>query len=338
MTVSGLLVIDKPLGLTSHDVVAKIRKKLQTRRVGHAGTLDPDATGLLLVCVGEATRLLEYMTATEKRYSGTCLLGIGTDTDDATGEVTERASAASIQALDIEQIIPRFLGDISQTVPRYSAVHIDGKRAYDLARAGTQFDLPVRTIHISELTLVSPDCDASCTNEVLEVHFTVRCSKGTYIRSLCRDIGQALGVPAHMSSLRRIESGSITEADSITLDAFLASNEPIAYLRQPLAATQNVVKLVGTLEQVQKLALGQKVLISHNDQILSSLRENPRSPRPKEDANSLPEEIFVLYNDQVAAVAVMSVGPEGDVILRPRKVFWKREQGGIYESDTSTSH
>jgi tRNA pseudouridine55 synthase len=313
VTQGGLLVIDKPIGPTSHDVVAKVRKKLGTRRVGHAGTLDPDASGLLLICVGEATRLLEYMTATEKGYTGTCRLGIGTDTDDAAGSVTATASASHLTEKAIAHIRPQFLGEIQQFVPRYSAVHIDGKRAYDLARSGVEFVVPERTIHIAELTFTH----VSKVGETCDVDFYVRCSKGTYIRSLCRDIGIVLGVPAHMSSLRRVSSGHLTEAQSVSLETWLSSDDPQSYLHNPLSAMQNVCSAERSLTDIDKLAMGQALVTP--PEIFQTYLQKPM-------VVSEGQEVLILHQGEIAAVTRVTELAKGSVTLRPRKVFFKREQ------------
>ncbi len=216
----GFLSIDKPAGMTSHDVVAKVRRLAKQKRVGHAGTLDPAATGVLVVALGQATRLIEYVQdGTDKRYDATVRLGITTTTDDAEGETVSEQPVPALGVDTIEAALVGFRGPIQQVPPMYSALHHDGKRLYELARQGITLDLPARPVTIHELHLVhwqAPDL-------VLDV----RCSKGTYIRSLARDIGAALGCGAHLAALRRTAVGSFALADAVPLAALLDGACPL---------------------------------------------------------------------------------------------------------------
>jgi len=198
----GFLSIDKPAGWTSHDVVGYIRKSFRTKRVGHAGTLDPDATGVLLVAVGSATRLLPYVQTEPKIYIATAAFGIATTTEDASGIETARETASALSADDIAAVLPRFIGAIEQIPPMVSAVHHNGQRLYDLARKGITVEREARTIKIFDITqgdFISGDV-ATCG-------LTISCGTGTYIRTLCVDIGAAVNLPAHMATLRRIQVG-----------------------------------------------------------------------------------------------------------------------------------
>ena len=201
----GFLSIDKPAGWTSHDVVGYIRKSFRTKRVGHAGTLDPDATGVLLVAVGSATRLLPYVQTEPKIYIASAAFGIATTTEDASGIETARESAAGLTAESIAAVLPRFMGDIEQIPPMVSAVHHNGQRLYDLARKGITVERPARTIHIFDITQ-----DDFTPGDVATCGLTISCGTGTYIRTLCVDIGAAVGLPAHMATLRRIQVGPHT--------------------------------------------------------------------------------------------------------------------------------
>ncbi|MCS7061373.1 MAG: tRNA pseudouridine(55) synthase TruB [Anaerolineae bacterium] len=212
----GLLLIDKPRGMTSHDVVARVRRWTGVRQVGHAGTLDPLATGLLVLCVGYAVRLSEYLTGKEKAYIGRIKLGERTSTDDAEGELIARRDVQVTQE-DLARIAPAFTGEIWQTPPQYSAVQVQGRRAYKLARRGEHVDLAPRRVVIHELTL-TPIPHAVDSPFVYEVEMRVTCSAGAYIRALARDIGEALGCGAHLTLLRRTRSGSFTLAEAVTLD------------------------------------------------------------------------------------------------------------------------
>jgi tRNA pseudouridine55 synthase len=210
----GLLVVDKPAGLTSHDVVARVRRLAGTRKVGHAGTLDPMATGVLLVGVGKATRLLGHLTLTEKGYDATIRLGVGTTTDDAEGEVVSTAATGLLTEDDVRSAAGAFVGEIAQVPSSVSAIKVDGQRAYKRVRAGEDVDLPARTVTVHELvvTAVRPGEDG------LDVDVSVRCSSGTYIRAVARDLGEALGVGGHLTMLRRTAVGPFTLAEARTLD------------------------------------------------------------------------------------------------------------------------
>ncbi len=205
MTIEGIVLIDKPSGPTSHDVVAKMRKLFNTRKVGHAGTLDPMATGMLVIGVGRATRLLGYFTAHEKEYLGTVCLGITTTTDDAQGEILKVASTAQLTPSLILETIREFRGPIMQQPSAVSAIKIDGKRAYARVRDGEDVVIPPRSVVIHDLEII--DIVRNEEADTFEVELRVVCSAGTYIRALARDIGSNLGVGGHLTALRRTRSG-----------------------------------------------------------------------------------------------------------------------------------
>jgi len=200
---SGLVVVDKPGGMTSHDVVARIRRIAGTRKVGHAGTLDPMATGVLLVGVNRATRLLGHLALTEKAYDATIRLGAATTTDDAEGEVVRRTAAGHLTEQDVRAAVPRFVGDIDQRPSAVSAVKVEGRRAYARVRAGEEVELPARRVTVHELRVDGVRRDA----DGLDVDVSVRCSSGTYVRALARDLGEVLGVGGHLTALRRTAVG-----------------------------------------------------------------------------------------------------------------------------------
>jgi tRNA pseudouridine55 synthase len=227
---SGLVVVDKPGGMTSHDVVARIRRLAGTRRVGHAGTLDPMATGVLVVGVEKATRLLGYLTLTEKGYHATIRLGQSTSTDDADGELTGTAPATGVSAETLAGAITALTGDIEQVPPAVSAVKVNGQRAYRLTRAGAAPDLPPRLVTVHELA-VTDVRPAGAEGDLLDLDVTVRCSSGTYIRALARDLGAALGTGGHLTRLRRTRVGGYGLADARTLDQLADKFELV-----PLAA------------------------------------------------------------------------------------------------------
>ncbi len=212
---SGLVVVDKPGGMTSHDVVARVRRIAGTRKVGHAGTLDPMATGVLLVGVNRATRLLGHLALTEKAYDATIRLGSATTTDDAEGEVVRRTAAGHLAEQDVRAAAEGFVGDIEQRPSAVSAVKVEGRRAYARVRAGEEVELPARRVTVHELRVddVRPDRDG------LAVDVSVRCSSGTYVRALARDLGEALGVGGHLTALRRTAVGPFALDRARSLDA-----------------------------------------------------------------------------------------------------------------------
>jgi tRNA pseudouridine55 synthase len=215
----GFLNIDKSAGPTSHDVVAQIRRLTRQRRVGHAGTLDPAATGVLVVALGQATRLIEYVQEqTSKRYLATVHFGQTTTTDDAEGEILETRPVPELSLPELDRQLAAFRHTIRQKPPAYSAIHVAGQRAYDLARAGVTLDLPEREVTIEQLTVLDWQTPLLTLDIV--------CSKGTYIRSLARDIGAQLGSGAHLASLRRTAVGTFTLANAITLTRLTDSAQP----------------------------------------------------------------------------------------------------------------
>src|SRR5215470_17938081 len=199
--------------MTSHDVVARIRRIAGTRRVGHAGTLDPMATGVLVIGVEKATRLLGYLTLTEKEYAATIRLGQSTSTDDAEGEITGGAPAADVPAETLAKAVAGLTGDIQQVPPAISAIKVDGQRAYRLTRAGAAPELKARPVTVYEFTITGTHRGG----DLLDVDATVRCSSGTYIRALARDLGAALGAGGHLTALRRTAVGPYTLAQAHTL-------------------------------------------------------------------------------------------------------------------------
>ena len=216
----GVLIVDKPGGWTSHQVVGRARRLLGTRKVGHAGTLDPMATGVLVLGVGRATRLLGYLMATTKSYRATVRFGIGTDTDDAEGTVTAAVGALGLTRDRLAAAVPAYRGAIMQVPTQVSAIKIDGVRSYARARAGEQVELAARPVRIDEFTLDSFRTATLEGLDVCDVDITVTCSSGTYIRALARDLGRDLGTGGHLIALRRIRVGAfdLTEAHRIDPD------------------------------------------------------------------------------------------------------------------------
>ncbi len=241
----GFAVIDKPAGLTSHACVARIRRLLGTRRVGHGGTLDPAVTGVLPIAVGQATRLLPYLPG-DKTYRGVIQLGITTNTDDLQGEQLSRQSVPDLGSESLDQALSRFRGSIAQRPPQVSAVHVDGERAHSRARRGEVMDLPARPVTIHQLHLL--DWDASQAQLSVEVH----CSAGTYIRSLARDLGAALGCGGCLASLRRTQALGFLDHQAVPLpDApDVVGDGEMPLLRPELALPHLPRRLLTAQEQI----------------------------------------------------------------------------------------
>jgi tRNA pseudouridine55 synthase len=229
---SGLVIVDKPSGQTSHDVVARVRRLAGTRRVGHAGTLDPMATGVLVIGVEKATRLLGHLALTDKEYSATIRLGQATDTDDADGATVAQASAAGVSDEALGAAVAALTGEIRQVPPGYSAIKVDGKRAYKLAREGAAPELAARTVTVSAFVIDA----VRRAGDLVDVDATVRCSSGTYIRALARDLGAALGVGGHLTRLRRTRVGPYDVGQARTLEQLAASFEVIGLADAAAAA------------------------------------------------------------------------------------------------------
>lgn len=284
----GLLLVNKPAGLTSHDVVAKLRKIAKTKKVGHTGTLDPDATGLLPITIGYCTKLAQYLILDEKTYAFELKLGEQTDTDDDSGQVIAQAAWDHIEPAQIEALLPQFTGEIMQRPPKFSALRVNGKRAYDLARQGVEFELPERPVTVYSLVI----------DEIAlpRVKMTMRCSSGTYVRSLARDIGHALQSCATTTMIERVSVGPFSLDQAVTLEelhgpedveakllsgaqmmAMLPSEvldehglEEVAF-GKPIVpkATYPAEATVALLDpQGQLIAIAQSVTIEHNRRVL----------------------------------------------------------------------
>jgi tRNA pseudouridine55 synthase len=247
---SGLVIVDKPGGMTSHDVVARVRRLAGTRKVGHAGTLDPMATGVLVVGVEKATRLLGYLTLTQKEYAATIRLGQSTSTDDAEGELTAATpSAAGLTPDQVAVAIADLTGEIQQVPPAVSAVKVGGQRAYKLTRAGAAPELKSRPVTVYEFTVTALRCEG----DLLDLDATVRCSSGTYIRALARDLGSALGTGGHLTQLRRTRVGGYGLEQARTLDQ-LAERFEVLPLAQAASAEFGVRNL--SADEARRLGHG----------------------------------------------------------------------------------
>lgn len=253
-----MLLIDKPAGHTSHDVVARARRALGTRKVGHAGTLDPMATGLLTLGVGPSTRLLTYLVGLDKQYETTMLLGRATTTDDAEGEpLGTPAPAAALAAVTDERLtheVTRLTGAIEQRPSAVSAIKVDGRRAYDRVRAGEEVELAARAVTVAAFDVLA----VRRTDGAIEVDARIDCSSGTYIRALARDLGAALGVGGHLTALRRTRVGPFAVASAIDLDR-LAEQGPSALLAAAAVAEQLFPVLRLDAQQAVDLGHGKKL-------------------------------------------------------------------------------
>jgi tRNA pseudouridine55 synthase len=249
--VDGLAVVDKPAGMTSHDVVARFRRIAQTRRVGHAGTLDPMATGVLILAVGRATRLLNYLNLEAKSYSACIRLGQSTTTDDAEGEVISGAPAQHLTEAQIRLALERFVGEIMQTPASVSAIKVGGERAYKLARAGETIELAARPVTVSRFDAVS----LHSTGAFVDVDVEVDCSSGTYVRALARDVGAVLGVGGHLTRLRRTRVGRFGIEQAVTLEQLAASTDPVAVSMADAVRASMPVRQV-TADEVSELSFG----------------------------------------------------------------------------------
>ena len=219
---NGIVIVDKPQGWTSQDVTARLRRVFNTRRIGHGGTLDPMATGVLPVFVGRATRGVEFFEHAEKAYETTLQLGVVTDTEDISGTVLEEKQV-SVTREEFDRVLEGFRGEILQIPPMYSALKVNGQKLCDLARKGREVERKPRPITIFELECLSFDGE--------KARLRVRCSKGTYIRTLCKDIGAALGCGGCMAALRRVQAGEYAEAEAVPLETLLQTEDPESFLR-----------------------------------------------------------------------------------------------------------
>jgi tRNA pseudouridine55 synthase len=296
----GLLVVDKPAGWTSHDVVAKMRTVLGIRKIGHVGTLDPDATGLLPLCVGQATRIVEYLLDVPKTYRVRMKLGEETDTEDASGTILQSRDLDGLIEPQIDEMISRFQGEILQTPPQYSAIKKNGRRLYKYAREGKKVQIEPRKVIIHEIYDRMLDLPY--------ISFYVRCSSGTYIRSLCRDIGDGLAVGAHMTDLRRTECVHFSEQDAYPLSALIGMDQ---------------IEVLSKLVPMD-LPLVHLEAVTVKDQAIPNVLHG--RPLTQEDLVEDTKELKIgaiirIYDAQGTFVAIGKGGRES---LFPRKVFCRQ--------------
>ncbi len=295
---NGILPLKKPAGMTSHDCVAITRKLLRTKKVGHTGTLDPDVTGVLPLCIGRATKVAQYMTDFSKTYEAVITLGFSTTTEDASGDkVEEKKITTDISSVEVEEAFKDFRGEIEQVPPMYSAVKINGKRLYEYAFKGEVVDRPSRKVTIHELELIG---DITRNDNTISIPIRARCSKGTYIRTLAVDIGEYLGYPAHMSSLIRTASGPFKLEECLTFDDIKQMIEEETLSLFPM-----------------EYALSAKPSMTVDSEFEAKLQNGAVLPQ----VEGMTADELVMYNRDGEAIAIYQKHPEKPGLMKPVKVF-----------------
>ncbi|MFC7685372.1 tRNA pseudouridine(55) synthase TruB [Ureibacillus sp. GCM10028918] len=298
---NGILPLWKERGMTSHDCVFKLRKILKTKKVGHTGTLDPAVEGVLPICIGQATRIAEYLTDAGKTYEAVVSIGRTTTTEDAEGEtVEENLSHKSISREQLFEALKQLTGEIEQTPPMYSAVKVNGKRLYEYARKGEIVERPTRKVTIYALELL--DDEQNFVGEEVTFRIRIACSKGTYIRTLAVQIGEKLGYPAHMASLVRIASGTFTEKECVTLQQVeeIMNEGKINEVLLPVEYALTTYPFIEIDESNEKQILNGQVLPVH-----ALLKENDK----------------IVYSFQQKAYAVYIKHPTKEGFMKPEKMF-----------------
>lgn len=288
----GFLVVDKAPGMTSHDVVAVARKALGTRKVGHAGTLDPMATGVLVLGFGNGTRLLQYITHGDKSYTATIVLGAATITDDREGEVLTKVDASQITDDQIKNGLAKMIGEIAQRPSSVSAVKVDGERAYDRVRAGEVFELAARTITISTLDIL----EIRRLGARIEIDIDVTCSAGTFIRAIARDLGSDLQVGGHLSALRRTRVAGFPISQAISFEDLKAQSFNPLELADVARATFQVRELA--LDEVLELSFGRPLSVNATEAIYAALSPDDRliALLKNESGKAKPIAVFAAAN------------------------------------------
>ncbi len=301
MEIDGILPLLKPKGMTSHDCVAKLRGILKTRKIGHTGTLDPEVTGVLPICIGKATKVAQYMSDYSKTYECEVTLGFSTTTEDFTGEIIEEKPVKElISKQQLNEVMAAFSGEIEQIPPMYSAVKVNGKRLYEYARAGIVVERPSRRVVIHNLTvLTEPEL---IEENKLKFSFRVHCSKGTYVRTLAVDIGKQLGYPAHMSALVRTASGPFTLEDCLTF-------EEIERKFKSEELQQKLFKIEDALAFLKRIQV--------DDDIAFKVLNGAVLPFPE----GIAENRFTVYNKNGKCLAIYQKHPTKDGLMKPEKVF-----------------
>ncbi|MDB6352234.1 tRNA pseudouridine(55) synthase TruB [Trichococcus sp. K1Tr] len=299
----GILPLWKERGMTSHDCVFKLRKILKTKKVGHTGTLDPEVDGVLPICIGKATKVVEFLTDTDKAYEGEITIGVATTTEDSQGETIAKAPVAQDLSLaEIDAAMEAMVGESIQVPPMYSAVKVNGKRLYEYARKGLTVERPQRSIHVMSFERISEPV-YHAEEQTMSWSFRVTCGKGTYVRTLAVDLGASLGYPAYMSSLTRTMSGSFTKDDCLTLQQVaeaMANNEIDAHLKP----------IDSVFETYHQIAL--------DDELWDKVKNG--AVLPKEGPFETME-APVLFTHQGKIVAMYEPHPTKSGFIKPRKMF-----------------
>jgi len=305
----GILNINKPLGPTSHDVVAQLRRTLRPRKIGHAGTLDPAAEGVLLICLGNATRTVEYLMDLHKEYRAVAKFGAETDSEDATGIVTAEYDCSSVTLEDIKAVLPQFTGHIMQIPPMVSAVHHNGKRLYELARAGETVERDARPVEIYSLSLLDFK-----PGDKAEAVLDIECSRGTYIRTLCADIGKTLGCGGYMAELQRTAIGRFRIEDSISAEEAIEAHTQgrLEDLIIPIDDALSEMPYVEVSESdIDKVINGVNIPES---------RLIPSAEKPKTGETVR----MRSAGGQLLGIGIMISPPDEEPALKPEKVFARR--------------
>lgn len=301
MEIQGILPLHKPKAMTSHDCVAKLRRILKTRKIGHTGTLDPDVTGVLPICIGRATKVAQYMSDYAKTYEGEVTIGYSTTTEDFTGELLEKKKVETLfSRLEIEEVLQSFTGEITQTPPMYSAVKVNGKKLYEYARAGVEVARPERKVFIHDLTLLTNPVIVD--GDKLKFSFRVHCSKGTYVRTLAVDIGKKLGYPAHMSALVRTASGPFKLEDCLSFEE--------------IEEKVSLGELQGKLLKIEE-ALSFFVKITVDEITATQVMNGMVLPLPK----GIDENKFTVYNGDGECIAIYIKHPTKVGLMKPEKIL-----------------
>ncbi|GAA0495883.1 tRNA pseudouridine(55) synthase TruB [Salinibacillus aidingensis] len=301
----GILPLWKEPGLTSHDCVFKVRKLLKMKKVGHTGTLDPQVDGILPICIGQATKISSIIMESPKVYEAEITLGIATETEDQEGQIIKKEKVSDTLTIDdIVQTLSEFEGEIEQTPPMYSAVKVKGKKLYEYARMGVEVERPQRSITIHHLKLLSESIDWSQDHSTASFRIRVKCSKGTYIRTLCVDIGSALGYPAHMSQLTRTESGTFRQTQSLTIEDLKK-----AVLEDKIE--ENLYSIDFALQKFDTLYISEQDVSRYKHGQVLPLPENMPSTDPFRIKAETTNELIALYQ----------IHPSKKDFMKPYKMF-----------------
>lgn len=300
----GILAIHKEVGMTSHDVVFKLRKILKTKKVGHTGTLDPEVSGVLPICIGKATRVSDYVMESGKKYKAEVTIGFSTTTEDQTGELVEQkiVNEQTWSTEDIRSTLNKLVGEIEQIPPMYSAVKVNGKKLYEYARQNIEVERPVRKVFINSIELTS---EISYVDQICKFEIEVECGKGTYIRTLATQVGELLGFPAHMSHLIRLKSGGFSLDQAVKLDDLreIVEQDKLQNVLLPLEYGLNGLEKITINDEdiVKRIQNGQKI-------------EKHLIDEHKHDG------IFVVWYEE-KAIAIMDTYEKNSALYKPKKVF-----------------